>query len=747
MASWLSHAEHGSPGPKETLGWVHPKTGHVFQSISPRHSSQASEMGFTGFSDTEINDKAIEAGYTRYYTTRDEIGVHFNKDHLTAPQHAKDTLAYHAQNQKGRMLLADTGVDYYHGTSLKDAHDFIDRVSTKLRKGRKETDYARMKRELGETADSLIMALNEIVKPVKVKFSSMGPSAKRRVFFHGTRAVLGRVRKVQESRADTLIRRALDESPSPDDGHWHSDGGKEKIHHLVRAHRADVDREIRAAGGEYDCITTAKAWARKLHASGVKNVSVVHGRYLGGYSPTWDDTLGDHSWVQHGKHIFDPAAGFSFSDYPNMLRGKYEGDVWDHDPKLWESVPESALDEALSPDEAKKITVKLDPEMLGVDSKYTWYHIHHADHGKIGDFSGHVSDGHLNVQNMGLDKEYLQKQGIDPGRDYGNWWASADVLRDHKIASNHLGVAGIRQITRELKQKHGITSIGSTERVTGTRLKAYARGRRVPRDSIKSFVTKTRKLSEELKEAGWITPHGEFHGLADLDGLHSHWVRDNAAFVNSFGKKHVSDTAHLGHDRDSDEVKDTFASMIHSGWIRKADMESYECRAQDVPRALKHAAEHHRAKVLTLDVHHPDGRIESRRNVMNRFVEERVDSLIQQVLGEATLRPHSDNRPGRARYDIEHDGQRIGNLAVQTVGSAPGLPAGSRAGKLGVKINPEARGSRTLVRDVLRQLRDRHPDLTHVGGFRLSGTRAHWDNDSKKTTDRYTWVKLRDAIR
>lgn len=78
---------------------------------------------------------------------------------------------------------------------------------------------------------------------------------------------------------------------------------------------------------------------------------------------------------------------------------------------------------------------------------------------------------------------------------------------------------------------------------------------------------------------------------------------------------------------------------------------------------------------------------------------------------------------------------------------APELPAGSRAGKLGVRLNPDARGSRTLVRDVLRQIRDRHPDLTHVGGFRLSGTRARWDDGKKAVADRYTWVKLRDALR
>ena len=51
------------------------------------------------------------------------------------------------------------------------------------------------------------------------------------------------------------------------------------------------------------------------------------------------------------------------------------------------------------------------------------------------------------------------------------------------------------------------------------------------------------------------------------------------------------------------------------------------------------------------------------------------------------------------------------------------------------------------MRDVLRQIRDRHPDLTHVGGFRLSGTRARWDDGKKAVADRYTWVKLRDALR
>lgn len=151
MKKWRTHEEHSPPGAYH-FGWVHPKTGLVFQARRGwDHASQADELGFRGDTDTETNDKAIEAGHTRWYVTGDEIGVHFNKDHPDAPQRAKETLAYHAQNQKGRMLLADTGTDYYHGTSLKDAHDFIDRVSTKLNNGRRrETDFMRLKRALGE---------------------------------------------------------------------------------------------------------------------------------------------------------------------------------------------------------------------------------------------------------------------------------------------------------------------------------------------------------------------------------------------------------------------------------------------------------------------------------------------------------------------------------------------------------------------------------------------------------------------
>ncbi len=862
MSNWLKPEEHSPAGEAGNYGWAHPKTGLYYNGVWGGHAKAAHEFGFRGDTETEINDNAVDAGYTRWYVGNDEIGVHFNHLHPDAPKRAKEILAYHAQNQKGRLLLADTGKDYYHGTSLKDAHDFIDRVSS----GRKETDYARMKRELGESvelrpsihhapeigvlsydihkdgvarrigriegqhlrpsdksklfisdflihskyrgdttvargvvreirrlhpearqvsgyrerarkrrdwvlpegttprADQLIWeALHEDdhrawispmgdihhvvdgshhgwiednedliephhwagitvhpessdidweehennihnvacrmldggwirkaakdaydvgkkedfgrvlshvrahhpeVKEVHVYDRSRADAKKLKVWsFGGSESVDGLIRealdpdwerkgyawrkspkvdrelhhavrkafasktaykiidsdpevkgctwtaggcavaaqalhkvlggklrslrspdgahnhavllhpngkyydadgehteqemmdklrhlegvkdqlhvgdfemvkgqyeghpatvdsmaahlkrvisksRLGESRVDILMNesnsRVSSESPkvsesltegfSPDDDHWHSDGGKEKIQHLVRAHRADVDREIKAVGGEHDCVTTAKAWARKLHASGVKDVSVVHGRYLGGYSPVWGDTLGDHSWVQHGKHIFDPAAGFSFSDYPNMLHGKYAGDVWDRDPKLWESMKGSTLTEGFSPDEAKKLSVKLDPEMEGFDSKYTWFDIHHADHGKIGIINGPITNGHLNVQSMGLDKEYLEKRGIHTGRDYGNWWSSADVARDHKISANHLGPAGIRQIMRELKTKHGVTSVGSTERVTGSRLKAYAKGRGVPRASIKSFTTGTYKLPE-----------------------------------------------------------------------------------------------------------------------------------------------------------------------------------------------------------------------------------------------------------
>lgn len=148
MAGWRTHEEHGPPGKTNAFGWVHPKTGLVYQSGATSHARQAMELGFNGQYGTEINDAALAAGYARWHVVPKEIGVHFNKDCPDAPKRAKEILAYHAQNQRGRMLLADTGTDYYHGTSLKDAHDFIDRVSTKL-KGRKETDFVKMKRALG----------------------------------------------------------------------------------------------------------------------------------------------------------------------------------------------------------------------------------------------------------------------------------------------------------------------------------------------------------------------------------------------------------------------------------------------------------------------------------------------------------------------------------------------------------------------------------------------------------------------
>lgn len=121
------------------------------------------------------------------------------------------------------------------------------------------------------------------------------------------------------------------------------------------------------------------------------------------------------------------------------------------------------------------------------------YEIHHQKHGHIGLLSGHFKDGHLDVTSVFLHPEYLQKRGIEPHEGYGNWWTSADMARDHEISRNLLGVSGVRKITQELR-RHGVKSIGSSERNTGTRLHSYAREHGVPQNRIKGFDVKTRRL-------------------------------------------------------------------------------------------------------------------------------------------------------------------------------------------------------------------------------------------------------------
>lgn len=200
MKKWLKPEEHSPPGEAGNYGWVHPKTGLYYNGVWGGHAKAAHELGFRGDTDTEINDNAVDAGYTRWYVAPDEIGVHFNKDCPDAPKRAKETLAYHAQSQRGRMLLADTGTDYYHGTSLKDAHAFIDRVSTKMR-GRKETDYMRMKRELGESRiDQLIRdTLSESVQLVRDQSITGADRARYNVHHNGENIGMLAVSKVRSA--------------------------------------------------------------------------------------------------------------------------------------------------------------------------------------------------------------------------------------------------------------------------------------------------------------------------------------------------------------------------------------------------------------------------------------------------------------------------------------------------------------------------------------------------------------------
>lgn len=116
-----------------------------------------------------------------------------------------------------------------------------------------------------------------------------------------------------------------------------------------------------------------------------------------------------------------------------------------------------------------------------------------------------------------------------------------------------------------------------------------------------------------------------------------------------------------------------------------------------------------------------------------------ADQLISRVLYESVeLRQNGPSAHGGAvHYDVHHDGRYVGNIAVRPVDRAPGLPDGARGGKLGIRIEPEYRGNTKLVMAAMREIRRRHPDLTHVGGFRLTGTRS-----DAVGRDAYTWVPL-----
>lgn len=222
----------------------------------------------------------------------------------------------------------------------------------------------------------------------------------------------------------------------------------------------------------------------------------------------------------------------------------------------------SLLLEGLTPEDAKKLSVKLDPEMEAFDrenpeqaNSFKFFELHHADHGKIGGFVGKLSGGHFDVNSFGLDKEYLQKRGVKVPRDFGgSWWSSADAARDHKVARNHLGVSGVRQIVRELRSKFGVRSINSTERITGARLRSYAKRRGMPRQRTQTFTTPT----YTVRESDEGPKPTEFHfGLIDRKGKNHKRSRDfSLLFQRTEGDPatHTAIARKLGFKNDHEAV-------------------------------------------------------------------------------------------------------------------------------------------------------------------------------------------------
>jgi len=147
----------------------------------------------------------------------------------------------------------------------------------------------------------------------------------------------------------------------------------------------------------------------------------------------------------------------------------------------------------ISPDELHKIEVYRDE---GDTHPFGYFGIYHHDHGEMGKIDGKfTAPGHLRVSRFYLEKSYLKNRGVTPDEHYGNWWSAADVARDHAVVRGHLGVAGIRHVMRQLKDAHGIKSVSSDSRVSGTRLQGYARRHGgVPHDSTPEFATRTRQL-------------------------------------------------------------------------------------------------------------------------------------------------------------------------------------------------------------------------------------------------------------
>ena len=97
-------------------------------------------------------------------------------------------------------------------------------------------------------------------------------------------------------------------------------------------------------------------------------------------------------------------------------------------------------------------------------------------------------------------------------------------------------------------------------------------------------------------------------------------------------------------------------------------------------------------------------------------------------------------------YDVHHpEHGRVGMLSIAVGVGGPGAPEGEnvKTAKIGVKIKSEHRGDISLINKVRRELARKHPDVTHVGGLRLTGVRDRRHAQGKASVkDSYTWVPL-----
>jgi hypothetical protein len=109
--------------------------------------------------------------------------------------------------------------------------------------------------------------------------------------------------------------------------------------------------------------------------------------------------------------------------------------------------------------------------------------------------------------------------------------------------------------------------------------------------------------------------------------------------------------------------------------------------------------------------------------------------------------PSRHDREGAFIYDVHHpEHGRVGLLSLAVGVGGPGAPKGQdvKTAKIGVKVKSKHRGDIGLMNKVRRELARKHPDITHVGGFRLTGTRDHKGSSAK---DSYTWVPLSEQYR